>query len=146
AARALDYPHTGTGVKSRVIHRDVKISNVLLDDKLTAKFFDFGVSRIGPANQLAIAMESFSDTVISLSSTQVNIEANDQTLRTNADPRWLAGVTRYFVFHYMILINMTCQRNNMEASSDRVAPDDYVAIDIKEDKVETPPASATDPQ
>ncbi|GJV84002.1 hypothetical protein Tco_1523900 [Tanacetum coccineum] len=42
---------------------------------------------------------------------------------------------------------MTCQRNNMEASSDRVAPMDYVAIDIKEDKVETPPAvSAIDPQ
>nr|GFD58634.1 hypothetical protein [Tanacetum cinerariifolium] len=31
---------------------------------------------------------------------------------------------------------------NMEASSDRVAPKDYVAIDIKEDKVETPPAAS----
>nr|GFB02087.1 hypothetical protein [Tanacetum cinerariifolium] len=91
-------------------------------------------------------MESFSDTVISLSSTQVKIEANDQTLRTNGDKCWLVDVTRYFVFQYMIIINKTCQRNNMEASSDRVAPEDYVAIDIKEDKVKTPPAaSATDP-
>nr|GEY97918.1 serine/threonine/dual specificity protein kinase, catalytic domain-containing protein [Tanacetum cinerariifolium] len=49
---SLDYPHTGTGVESRVIHRDVKSSNVLLDDKLTAKIFDFGVSRISPTNQL----------------------------------------------------------------------------------------------
>nr|GEX30143.1 serine/threonine/dual specificity protein kinase, catalytic domain-containing protein [Tanacetum cinerariifolium] len=49
---SLDYPHTSTGVKSKVIHRDVKSSNVLLDDKLTAKKFDFGVSRIGQANQL----------------------------------------------------------------------------------------------
>nr|GEX18610.1 serine/threonine/dual specificity protein kinase, catalytic domain-containing protein [Tanacetum cinerariifolium] len=49
---SLDYPHTGTGVESRVIHRDVKSTNVLLDDKLTAKFFNFEVSRIGPTNQL----------------------------------------------------------------------------------------------
>nr|GEZ68220.1 putative reverse transcriptase domain-containing protein [Tanacetum cinerariifolium] len=90
---------------------------------------------------LAIAMESFSDTVISLSSTQVKIETNDQTLRTNGDPRWLADVTRYIIFHYMIIIIMMCQRNNMEVSSDRVAPKDYVATDIKEDKVETPPAA-----
>nr|GEY71578.1 putative serine/threonine/dual specificity protein kinase, catalytic domain-containing protein [Tanacetum cinerariifolium] len=52
SARALDYLYTGTGVKSRVIHHDVKSLNVFLDEKLAAKFFDFGVSRIGPANQL----------------------------------------------------------------------------------------------
>nr|GEZ08477.1 putative serine/threonine/dual specificity protein kinase, catalytic domain-containing protein [Tanacetum cinerariifolium] len=52
SARALDYLYTGMGVESRVIHHDVKSSHVLLDEKLAAKFFDFGVSRIGPANQL----------------------------------------------------------------------------------------------
>nr|GEZ64887.1 serine/threonine/dual specificity protein kinase, catalytic domain-containing protein [Tanacetum cinerariifolium] len=52
-ARGLDYLHTGTGVKSRVIHHDIKSSNVLLDEKLAAKISHFGVSRIGPANQLA---------------------------------------------------------------------------------------------
>ncbi|KAL4575394.1 hypothetical protein LXL04_022237 [Taraxacum kok-saghyz] len=51
AARGLDYLHTGTGVQSRVIHRDIKSSNILLDENLAGKISDFGLSRIGPANQ-----------------------------------------------------------------------------------------------
>nr|GEV81812.1 ribonuclease H-like domain-containing protein [Tanacetum cinerariifolium] len=52
SSNCLYYPHTGMGVESRAIQRDVKSSNVLLDDKLTAKNFDFRVSRIGPTNRL----------------------------------------------------------------------------------------------
>jgi serine/threonine protein kinase len=51
-ARALDYLHTGTGINNKVIHRDIKSSNILLDqNRTTAKIADFGISRIGPANQ-----------------------------------------------------------------------------------------------
>ncbi|GJV87395.1 putative serine/threonine/dual specificity protein kinase, catalytic domain-containing protein [Tanacetum coccineum] len=50
-ARSLDYLHTGTGVQSRVIHRDVKSSNVLQDNK-AAKILDFGLSRTSSAYQL----------------------------------------------------------------------------------------------
>nr|XP_043638192.1 wall-associated receptor kinase 3-like [Erigeron canadensis] len=46
-AKALSYMHTTT----QIIHRDVKPSNILLNDEFSAKVLDFGISRFVPPGQ-----------------------------------------------------------------------------------------------
>ncbi|KAF5799960.1 putative protein kinase RLK-Pelle-CrRLK1L-1 family [Helianthus annuus] len=50
AARGLEYLHSSVGTEHRVLHCDLKSSNVLLDANFEAKISDFGLSKIGPKN------------------------------------------------------------------------------------------------
>ncbi|KAJ9559428.1 hypothetical protein OSB04_014042 [Centaurea solstitialis] len=51
SARGLEYLHNPGNITHRVLHRDIKSSNILLDENWNAKISDFGLSKFGPANQ-----------------------------------------------------------------------------------------------
>ncbi|XP_023729316.1 probable serine/threonine-protein kinase PBL22 isoform X1 [Lactuca sativa] len=56
-ARGLAYLHN-SGTELRVIHRDIKSSNILLDENWNAKISDFGLAKLAPASNYTFVYTS----------------------------------------------------------------------------------------
>ncbi|KAJ6922154.1 serine/theronine protein kinase 2 [Populus alba x Populus x berolinensis] len=74
-ARGLQYLHEDSHL--RIVHRDVKASNILLDDKFQPRISDFGLARFFPEDQAYLSMHS---PELCKYSTNIGVQMKESTL------------------------------------------------------------------
>ncbi|KAF3952654.1 hypothetical protein CMV_021813 [Castanea mollissima] len=107
-ARGLHYLHTG--LKHTIIHRDVKMSNILLDEKWEAKLADFGLSRMGPPS-LSKASIMFEISLVGAAGTMGYIAPE------NFVGRRLTDKSDVYSFG-VVLFEILCGRNTIKETSE----------------------------
>uniref|UniRef100_A0A7N2R587 Protein kinase domain-containing protein n=1 Tax=Quercus lobata TaxID=97700 RepID=A0A7N2R587_QUELO len=104
-ARGLHYLHTG--LKHTIIHRAVKMDNILLDEKWEAKLAGFGLSKMGPP---------------SLSKALIRVESQVRGTLGYLDPEYLRTgelTDKSDVFSFgVVLFELLCGRNALEHLED----------------------------
>ncbi|KAL4592756.1 hypothetical protein LXL04_005760 [Taraxacum kok-saghyz] len=93
AARGLCYLHDPNETKQRVIHRDLKSSNILLDENWNAKISDMGLSKTGSANSL----QSFLATNVVGTIFYIDPEYMETTILTKESDVYSFGVVLFEV-------------------------------------------------
>ncbi|XP_073151286.1 uncharacterized protein [Henckelia pumila] len=115
AARGLDYLHTG----HRIIHRDVKVSNILLDENLTAKVSDFGLAK----HENMTDLHSFVSTDVKGTHWYVDPYYLNNRKLTRKSDTYAFGV---------VLLEVLCGRPPFDP---RVAQDEQILIKWTKDKI-----------
>ncbi|PWA36234.1 Protein kinase, ATP binding site-containing protein [Artemisia annua] len=80
--RSLDFSF---GTHQRVLHRDIKSSNILLDENWNARISDMGLSKFGPANQQITFLVS--DAVGTFGCCGPEYSGGPEDLSTQCEPR-----------------------------------------------------------
>lgn len=105
AARGLACLHDPKGTQQRVLHRDIKSANILLDENWNAKIADFGLSKHGPANQQYTFV--FSNPVGTLGYCDPNyIEKNELTKESDV---YSFGVVLFEVLCSRPCVDLSCK-------------------------------------
>ncbi|XP_056174747.1 TMV resistance protein N-like isoform X2 [Syzygium oleosum] len=122
-ARGIEYLHEFAG--PRIVHRDVKSSNILLDKNWTARVSDFGQSRLLPKDGSDLEEESYLNAAVGTFNSQgpeCNDTRNFTGTRGYVDPEYYVTnrlTTKLDVYSYgIVLLELLSGRKALHRAED----------------------------